>query len=129
MPLLLQPAKRISQALCWCPPWCQQNTERTTRSTTWLIILYACAGGFTSANLYYSHPILNVLANDFGATQAQIANIPTLALAGDATGLLLVLPLADFFPRRRFVLLLILCAGLLWYALEPHHHPSVRSNI
>lgn len=65
--------------------------------------------------MYYSHPILKVLAEDFNTTQAGVANIPTLALAGSATGLVLILPLADFFPRRNFTLILMTAAIALWY--------------
>lgn len=67
-----------------------------------------------SANLFYSHPILDVLAHDFHTDQAGAASIPTLALAGDVTGLLLVMPLADFFPRRRFVLVLVAVTLSFW---------------
>ena len=108
--------RSISQVLL-CPPWLQDN-ESAPPCTLWIIVLYACAGGFCSAQLFYSHPILNVLANEFETTQARIANIPTLTLAGDATGLLLILPLADFFPRRKFVLLLLCLAELLWYVIR-----------
>jgi predicted MFS family arabinose efflux permease len=65
--------------------------------------------------MYYSHPILNVLAEDFNTTQAGVADIPTLALAGSVTGLLLVLPLGDFFPRRTFTLTLMIVAIAFWY--------------
>lgn len=67
-----------------------------------------------SANLFYSHPILDVLAIDFHTTQASISTIPTLSLAGEATGLLLILPLADFFPRRRFTLCMMSLTIALW---------------
>lgn len=76
--------------------------------------MYGFAGGFFAANLYYSHPILEVMAKSFNTDQTGVANIPTLAQAGDATGLLLVLPLADFFPRRRFALTLLTFTMLFW---------------
>ena len=57
------------------------------------------------------------MANDFNTTQSGVANIPTLAQAGDATGLLLVLPLADFFPRRGFALLLLTLTIAFWTGL------------
>ena len=98
----------------WVPPWCRWNVEDPPQFTIWLNILYAFAGGFTSANLSYSYPILNVLADNFHASQAGVANIPTLAQAGYATGLVFLLPLADFFPRRQFVLTLVACAAAFW---------------
>ncbi|KAK5085190.1 hypothetical protein LTR05_004469 [Lithohypha guttulata] len=98
------------------PPWCRwsDNPPKFTLSHN---ILYAFAGGFFSANLYYSHPILAVMARDFSTDQTGVANIPTLAQAGDAAGLLLVLPLADFFPRRRFVLALLSFTIVFWLGL------------
>jgi hypothetical protein len=98
----------------WTPPWCRWDVENPPPFTIWLNVLYACAGGFTSANLYYSHPILNILADEFHTSQVGVANIPTLAQAGDATGLLLILPLADFFPRRKFTLTLVTCTAAFW---------------
>jgi hypothetical protein len=98
----------------WTPPWCRWDVGDPPPFTIWLNILYACAGGFTSANLYYSHPILNVLADEFNTSQAGVSNIPSLAQAGDATGLLIILPLADFFPRRKFTLTLVACAATFW---------------
>ncbi|KAJ4382210.1 hypothetical protein N0V86_002542 [Didymella sp. IMI 355093] len=45
-------------------------------------VLFAFAAGFTVANLYYNHPILNVLARDFGVRYEQVAQIPTVMQAG-----------------------------------------------
>lgn len=67
-----------------------------------------------SANLYYSHPILDVLAKDFHVSQGQVSSIPTLATAGEATGLLLIMPLADFFPRRKFSLTFVFVTAAFW---------------
>lgn len=110
------PPKRrgIFYNIYWTPPWCRWDIDNPPPFTIWLNILYACAGGFTSANLYYSHPILNILAAQFNTSQAGVSTIPTLAQAGDATGLLLMLPLADFFPRRKFTLTLVACAATFW---------------
>ena len=99
------------------PPWCRWDAANPTPLTLWLNILFACAGGFTSANLYYSHPILHVMAETFQTTQAGVANIPTLALAGDAAGLVLLLPLGDFFPRRKFTLTIMTLCMTLWLGL------------
>jgi hypothetical protein len=113
----LPQSRRPLPNLYWAPPWCRWNVDNSPPFTIWLDVLYACAGGFTSANLYYSHPILNILADEFKTSQSGVASIPTLAQAGDATGLLFILPLADFFPRRRFTLTLVTCAALFWYGM------------
>lgn len=111
---LPSPQHRPIFNLYWTPPWCRWDVSHPPPFTIWLNILYACAGGFTSANLYYSHPIPNILGDQFSTSQAGVANIPTLAQAGDATSLLFILPLADFFPRRKFTLTLIVCAATFW---------------
>lgn len=96
------------------PSWCRWHNENPPKFTIWHNILFACAGGIFSANLYYSHPLLEVMAQDFNTNQSEVANIPTLAQAGDATGLLLILPLADFFPRRKFALLMLTSTTVFW---------------
>jgi predicted MFS family arabinose efflux permease len=77
--------------------------------------LFAFAGAFTVANLYYSHPILNILADDFGVSYEQVSQVPTLAQAGYAVGLGLLCPLGDVFKRRPFTLLLVLFTATVWY--------------
>ena len=88
--------------------------QEDPRLTKRLVILYAFAAGFTSANLAYSQPILAVIADSFEVSQSQVANIPALAQAGNAIGLLMILPLADFFPRRKFTLTLMGLTTAFW---------------
>lgn len=77
-------------------------------------VLFGFAGAFTVANLYYSHPILNILADDFGVEYEKVSQIPTLAQAGYAVGLLFLCPLGDTFKRRPFVLLMVLFTATMW---------------
>jgi MFS family permease len=65
------------------------------------------ASTFTVANLYYNHPILNILARDFNVTDERSSLIPTVMQAGYAVGLLFLCPLGDIFRRRAFVLILV----------------------
>jgi MFS family permease len=64
--------------------------------------------------LYYSHPILDVLADFFGVTHERVSLIPTCSQAGYATGLILLCPLGDLVRRRHFVLLLTFITAALW---------------
>ena len=79
-----------------------------------LNVLFAFASAFTVANLYYNHPILNILANDFNVPYEKAAEIPTLMQAGYAVGLLLLCPLGDLLRRRPFVLCLVFLTSSLW---------------
>lgn len=85
--------------------------QRLTRRLT---IMYALAAGFTSANLSYNQPILNILADDFNVSLSQIGNVPAMAQAGNAIGLLMILPLGDYFPRRSFTLILMALTTIFW---------------
>ena len=77
-------------------------------------ILFAFAGAFTVANLYYNHPILNILAHDFEVPYETASRVPTLMQAGYATGLLFLCPLGDVFKRRQFALIMVLFTATLW---------------
>jgi len=79
-----------------------------------LNLLFAVAGGFTVANLYYNHPILNILADDFNVPYEKVAQIPTVMQAGYAAGLLFLCPLGDLLPRRPFVVGLVGFTAVMW---------------
>jgi predicted MFS family arabinose efflux permease len=86
-----------------------------------LVLLLAAGAGLAAAALYYSQPLLGVLAAEFGATPSAIGWVPTLTQLGYALGLILLAPLGDRFDRRRIILskVAILCGALLLAACAP----------
>jgi hypothetical protein len=106
--------RRVLRVLNWMPPWCRWNPECPPVFSLPMNILFAFAGSFTVANLYYNHPILNILAHDFNVPYETVSRVPTLMQAGYATGLLFLCPLGDVFKRRQFVLIMVLFTATLW---------------
>jgi predicted MFS family arabinose efflux permease len=98
----------------WTPPNCRWDPDKPPQFSIGLNILFAFAGAFTVANLYYNHPILNILADDFNVPYEKVAQIPTLMQAGYATGLFFLCPLGDLLRRRPFVLSLVFFTSSLW---------------
>ncbi len=107
--------QKIYDVLSYTPPWCRYDPKSPPKFSMSLNILFGFAATFTVANLYYAHPILNILARDFGVSDEQASNIPTAAQAGYATGLMFLCPLGDLLKRRPFVLWLMLLTATLWY--------------
>jgi len=110
-------AKRILLGkIFWTPPWCRYAPDSPPAFSIFQNVLFAFAGAFTVANLYYSIAILNVLAEDFNVTYIEVSRVPTLMQSGYAVGLLLICPLGDLFPRRPYTLILIFFTATMWYA-------------
>ncbi len=106
--------RSVYNIVTYTPKRCRYNPEKPFKFSMPLNLLFGFAGCFTVANLYYSHPILNKLADDFHVTQERVSLIPTLAQAGYGSGLLFLCPLGDLFPRRPFVLLLVWFTATSW---------------
>ena len=106
--------QRIYNIITYTPKRCRYNPEKPFEFSLPLNLLFAFAGAFTVANLYYSHPILNKLAEDFNVSQERVSLIPTLAQAGYGAGLLFLCPLGDLFQRRPFVLILVWFTATSW---------------
>lgn len=104
---------RFYDAVSYTPKRCRWDPVEPPRFNIWLNLLFGAAGAFTVANLYYSHPILGILAEDFGVDYVAVAEIPTLAQAGYAVGLLFLCPLGDLLKRRPFVLYLVFLTATL----------------
>jgi len=79
-----------------------------------LVFLLACGAALSVASLYYSQPMLGILANDIGVSNVAIGYVPTLTQLGYALGILLLAPLGDKHDRRNIILIK---AGLLVAAL------------
>ncbi|KIV88372.1 hypothetical protein, variant [Exophiala mesophila] len=101
----------------YTPPWSRYDPARPPKWSLWYNVLFAFAGAFTVGNLYYSHPILNVLAEDFNVSYVEVSRLPTLMQAGYCTGLLFVCPLGDLFKRRPLTLTLIFMTATMWIGL------------
>ncbi|KAF2813868.1 putative major facilitator superfamily transporter, partial [Mytilinidion resinicola] len=109
--------RKLYNIVTWTPPKCRWDPEKPPKFSMGLNVLFAFAGAFTVANLYYNHPILNILAEDFGVAYEKVAQIPTVMQAGYAAGLLFLCPLGDLFPRRPFVLILVFFTANMWLGL------------
>ncbi|KAL8736964.1 MAG: hypothetical protein Q9181_002160 [Wetmoreana brouardii] len=109
--------QKILNAISYTPKRCRYDPTSPPRFSTSLNLLFAFAGAFTVANLYYSHPILHLLAREFRVSNERASLIPTLAQTGYAAGLLFLCPLGDVFPRRLFVLALVLFTATVWLGL------------
>jgi predicted MFS family arabinose efflux permease len=80
-----------------------------------LIGLLATGAGLAVASLYYSQPMLGVLADDLGVSERAVGMVPMSTQLGYALGILLLAPLGDRYDRRRIILIkaAILTAALL----------------
>jgi predicted MFS family arabinose efflux permease len=86
-----------------------------------LIFVLALACGLTVANLYYSQPLLDLIADAFGVSQGAATVVVTLTQIGYALGLLFLLPLGDLVENRKLTTRLLLgtALALLLAALSP----------
>lgn len=89
-----------------------------TRGLLWLMTI---GSGLVIANLYYSQPLLRLIADDLGESEAATSRIAMVTQLGYATGLLLIVPLGDMFRRKRIILIdfVFILISLLAVALSP----------
>ncbi|KAI0103946.1 major facilitator superfamily domain-containing protein [Nemania sp. FL0031] len=123
---------RFIRFLAWTPPWLRWDGDANNELTWGLTALFGVfgastlkiwrrmegdedsAGAFSVANLYYTNPILNVFADDFGVSDERAALIPSVTQAGYAAGLLFIIPLGDILRRRYLVLGLVFSTAFIW---------------
>jgi predicted MFS family arabinose efflux permease len=83
-----------------------------TRTQEWAL---AVTTAVVTANAYYIHPIIGDVANGFGIGAATIGLVPAFNQLALALGILLLLPLGDFYSNRRLCLFFVagqtLCLG------------------
>jgi predicted MFS family arabinose efflux permease len=76
-----------------------------TRAQEWSL---AVTIAVVTANAYYIHPIIGEVARAFGVSEAQIGLVPALNQLALALGILLLLPLGDFYSNRRLCLIFVI---------------------
>ncbi len=75
-----------------------------TRAQEWAL---AVTVAVVTANAYYIHPIIGEVARGFGIGAAEIGLVPALNQLALALGILLLLPLGDFYSNRRLCLIFV----------------------
>ena len=65
------------------------------------LFLLAIASAVVTANAYYIHPIIALVAKDYGVSPSEIGLVPALNQIALAAGIFLLLPLGDRFSNRR----------------------------
>ncbi|KAI1073715.1 MFS general substrate transporter [Whalleya microplaca] len=113
-------ANALSQVIC-TPSWLTWDPDANHDLSWGMNILFGLSAGFSVANLYYSHPILNILADDFGISYERSALVPTVIQAGYAGGLLFIIPLGDIVRRRPMTLSLIFATAMFWLGCTLTH--------
>ncbi|KAK7932423.1 major facilitator superfamily transporter [Apiospora marii] len=87
------------------PPWLRWDPE-TNHDLTWSQnIVYGCVAAFSVGNLYYTHPILDVLADEFGVSDERASLWLGLTLTGSFSvflGLSFVVGILTVTPQLMF---------------------------
>ena len=71
--------------------------DRLNRRQIWVLTL---ASAVVTANAYYIHPIIALVAEDFQVSSSAIGLVPALNQIALAFGIFLLLPLGDRFSNR-----------------------------
>jgi len=79
------------------------------RNIVWMM---AITSGAAVANLFYSQPLLVVIAQSFHADAQQVGFIPGVTQVGYALGMFLFVPLGDLIERRRLIVTLLTATAL-----------------
>ncbi|MGE7991397.1 MFS transporter [Pseudomonas sp. NPDC089554] len=84
-----------------------------------MVLLFAFCCGAIAANLYYTQPIIGLIAPDVGLSPALASLIVSLTQVGYALGLFFLVPLGDLLENRRLMIAtnLVAIASLLGAAL------------
>lgn len=70
-------------------------------------MLFAIASAVVTANAYYIHPIIALVGEHFGVSEAMIGMVPAFNQWALALGIFLLLPLGDFFSNRKLVTIFV----------------------
>lgn len=79
-------------------PACLTRTQERALALTIAVV---------TANAYYIHPIIGEVARAFGVGEAEIGLVPALNQLALALGILLLLPLGDFYRNRTLCLVFV----------------------
>ncbi|HDY2927710.1 TPA: MFS transporter, partial [Escherichia coli] len=71
-----------------------------------LIYLIPIICGFTAANMYYVQPLAPVISSELMVSYERASMLYSFALTGNALSLFFIIPLGDFYSKRKLISLL-----------------------
>ncbi|MGS2751137.1 MFS transporter [Bacillus zanthoxyli] len=74
----------------------------------YMTLLFAIACGMAVANIYFAHPLLDSLSNEFKISHSTIGIVITITQVCYALGLLLFVPLGDLLNQKRLIIVQML---------------------
>ncbi|WP_445505992.1 MFS transporter [Niallia sp. 03190] len=97
-----------------------QSRFSTTMSRS-MTLLFAIACGMAVANIYFAHPLLDAISNEFKIDHSTIGVVITITQICYALGLLLLVPLGDFFNPRLLIIgqMLLTVVALIIIGIAP----------
>ncbi|ENA28328.1 hypothetical protein HMPREF1487_08904 [Pseudomonas sp. HPB0071] len=102
-----------------------EHEYSTTTLSKGLVLLFAFCCAAIVANLYYSQPIIDLIAPAVGLSEHDASLIVSLTQIGYALGLLLLVPLADLLENRRLMVITVLASAVMLMAAGLSTQPSV----
>jgi len=88
------------------------SSNSSAHMPKWMVFMFACACGLMVANLYYTQPLIGLIAPEIGLSESAASLIVTLTQMGYCAGLILLVPLGDLIENRKLVVFTI-CGAIL----------------
>lgn len=98
-----------------------KENNNNVEMTKFLAVLFAICSGLAIGNLYWAQPLLVQIMTGFGLPAANGGLLVTATQIGYAIGILLIVPLGDFLPRKKLISIVIALSvvALVSCALSP----------
>ena len=101
------------------------NSDARPSLSTTTLLLFAIASGLAVANVYFAHPLLDVMADDIGLDRSTAGLIVGASQIGYGMGLIFLVPLGDLFDRRKLIVAHFLLSSLTLAAVGIAGQPAL----
>ncbi|URQ75101.1 MAG: MFS transporter [Candidatus Ochrobactrum gambitense] len=101
------------------------NSDARPSLSTTTLLLFAIASGLAVANVYFAHPLLDVMADDIGLDRSTAGLIVGASQIGYGLGLIFLVPLGDLFDRRKLIVAHFLLSSLTLAAVGIARQPAL----
>jgi len=101
------------------------NSDARPSLSTSTLLLFAIASGLAVANVYFAHPLLDVMADDIGLDRSTAGLIVGASQIGYGLGLIFLVPLGDLFDRRKLIVAHFLLSSLTLAAVGIAGQPAL----